>query len=1158
MTNLNDSDAVDVVAEQVLEQLRQGEQPSLDEYVARYPELEKELRELFPSLLLMEHFGSPDVSGGLPNGETTASGRRRLGDYTIIREIGRGGMSVVYEAEQDTLGRRVAIKVLSTRSRLNPNQVRRFDRESRSVARLEHPAIVPVYGIGSDRNVPFYVMKFVNGQGLDHVLHELRNRKGLSSDSHGEEKTDFSLSVVTQALVDGVGQSSEIQATQFEPNERTEGKTRATGDNIVWTRELRAEKGESSWTGGKIPSASVFRQLSTSGSTTCLEYFKSISRIGVRVADALHYAHEQGVLHRDIKPSNLMLDLLGQVWVTDFGLAKVAHEEDITNTGEFVGTLRYTSPEQLHGWSDPRSDIYSLGVTLYELLTLRPAFPDGERATLVHRIANHDPASIRHLEPDVPRDLATIVHKAIAKEPSRRYKTAQALGEDLQRFLDNKPILAKPISIQQQLRLWARRRPAIAALSSLLVIGAITAFFVVSWLWRQAEADKQLAIRESQARRQQVYAASLAEAKAIRFSGQAALLDQAYAAVERAAEIQPTLELRNEAINIIAKPRMRLSKSIRKNALLRIDDSFSRYAYADGDTIVMRSLDDDRELVRLSRPSGEGDDFEMVQRVSGDGRFMICWQPNGKSGPNTEVLHVDSNEPVLSFSSDSVIQFAPDVGYVACSAGQNRIDFHSLSAKETPKSIEHPKTVRRFDIAPHRALLALGELGTKIVVVYDLETGVPETEFELPADSHGIRWSPSGRYLATGCTNGTFCVWDTESGTKTHTIDAHFGSVWDFSFHPSEDLISSMAWGHETAIWDLRTNRLLKQFDQQAGVFSADGRSYVTSYKGEADVWQLLDSDCLHEISIGEAVGWSSLAASPDGALVGVALKNGVRIWEIETKQPAARIPSGNTDTVAFHPDGRQLLTTGERGFLVWDLPKALAGEGQSPRTIALPAQSEWLKFFAVDASGAKAALVNDRQSVSVRDLVKNELLLKIPASRHAGLSMVTINHDGSYVATGTWHGNGIRVFDVSTGELIKELVPGARNAHAEFSPDGRLLVVSSHQSVLAWNTETWQSAWEEAAPIVRTVVAPNRGRFSPDGRLLAYRPRRGTIRLLWASSGSEIATLEQRDGLNYTDLCFTPDGTKLVGLVAQSRLIQIWDLRQLNERLRRLGLHWQ
>ena len=512
MSDFSESDAVDLVAEEILEALRVGAKPSLDDYIAKYPELEQELRDLFPSLLLMEQFGSPDISGGLPNGELTSSGHRKLGDYVIVREVGRGGMGIVYEAEQESLGRRVAIKVLSARFRFNERQIRRFDREARSVARLEHPGIVPVYGIGNDRGVPFYVMKLINGQGLDQVLAELVKYCAPDSNSVSFDKTNQELSGLTYAFVHGVPTSTD----SGEPGPVNSG---LSDEEHSVANTHRVTEGETVDVGQptafeQIENAKVFPQLSSSGTTSRRDYRYSVARIGSHVGRALHYAHEQGVLHRDIKPSNLMLDLLGQVWVTDFGLAKISHEEDITNDGEFIGTLRYTSPEQLRGWSDPRSDVYSLGITLYELLGFRPAFPETDRAKLLSRIAHDDPMSIRHLDAGIPRDLATIVQKAIAKEPSHRYQSAAAFAEDLERFLDDKPILARPTSVQQHIRLWARRKPAVAVLSSLLFFSLITALLVVARFWQQSEHDRLAAIQAADQRQQALVHAEQALAKA--------------------------------------------------------------------------------------------------------------------------------------------------------------------------------------------------------------------------------------------------------------------------------------------------------------------------------------------------------------------------------------------------------------------------------------------------------------------------------------------------------------------------------------------------------------------------------------------------------------------------------------------------------------------
>src|SRR5581483_1215089 len=218
-----------------------------------------------------------------------------------------------------------------------------------------------------------------------------------------------------------------------------------------------------------LPGQPESATLSESGRS----YWQGVARIGIQVAEALAHAHGQGTLHRDIKPSNLLLDAQGTVWVTDFGLAQVSEGGSLTGTGEVVGTLRYIPPERFTGRSDARGDVYSLGLTMYELLTLRPAFGGDERHRLLERILHEEPPRPRQLDPVIPRDLETIVLKAIAKEPAHRYQTAAELADDLRRFLEDRPVKARRASAVERLWRWARRNPTVAALA-IAVAGLLT------------------------------------------------------------------------------------------------------------------------------------------------------------------------------------------------------------------------------------------------------------------------------------------------------------------------------------------------------------------------------------------------------------------------------------------------------------------------------------------------------------------------------------------------------------------------------------------------------------------------------------------------------------------------------------------------------------
>jgi serine/threonine protein kinase len=331
--------------------------------------------------------------------------------FRIIREIGRGGMGVVYEAEEERLSRHVALKVLPDSVFLHPKHVQRFEREARLAAGLHHTHIVPVYGSGTHGGHHYYFMQYIEGIGLDAVLRELRRWR----DDPASPAPTAELSALT-------------------------------------------ERG----------------RLSHGG----------LARIGLQVAEALAYAHRQGVLHRDIKPSNLLLDAEGTVWVTDFGLAKPLDADELTSTGEVPGTIRYMAPERFTGRCDERSDLYSLGLTLYELAALRPAYEASDGYELLERMRREDPPPLRKLDPRFPRDLETIVHKAMATDPAWRYAAAPELAADLRRFLERRPIAARRASPPERVLRWCRRSPWAAAFLAALFCGTVGS----SWLALRATA----------------------------------------------------------------------------------------------------------------------------------------------------------------------------------------------------------------------------------------------------------------------------------------------------------------------------------------------------------------------------------------------------------------------------------------------------------------------------------------------------------------------------------------------------------------------------------------------------------------------------------------------------------------------------------------------
>lgn len=324
-----DRDPVEMLAEEYLERRRRGETPSIAEYADKYPDLAEEICDVFPALELMEDAdpGTEDFTSA--TADTVADKElprpERVGDYRILREIGRGAMGVVYEAEQESLGRRVALKVLPKHVSTGEKALVRFRREARAAARLHHTNIVPVFEVGQDGDTAFYAMQFIQGHSLDQVLAELRqlrlgNELGAPS-SRGNDARTAALS---------------MRRGQFEDSTNTPTDSDA---------ELKSVEA--------LPEAGRSTSESLSGSLSNRQdvYFRCVAQVGEQVAAALGYAHERGVVHRDIKPSNLLLDASGVVWVADFGLAKF-EDDGHTRTGDIVGTLRYMSPERFRGTCD--------------------------------------------------------------------------------------------------------------------------------------------------------------------------------------------------------------------------------------------------------------------------------------------------------------------------------------------------------------------------------------------------------------------------------------------------------------------------------------------------------------------------------------------------------------------------------------------------------------------------------------------------------------------------------------------------------------------------------------------------------------------------------------------------------------------------------------
>ncbi len=443
-TGDHDDDLVVDAVKKYMSLLDAGAAPPQEEFLRQYPSIADDLRPSLEGLALVHRAQMPKPSFYAESSDAEFT-TKPIGDFKIVGELGRGGMGVVYEAIQLSLGRRVALKVLPFASGLDEVRLQRFRNEAHAAAALHHTNIVPVYAVGSDRGVHYYAMQLIDGHTLAEMIANLRQESMFDHRDHDED-----------------------------PHSST------------------------------LPQASA-TYVSKPSQADRLRHYRSVVRMITQAATAIEHAHQYGVVHRDIKPANLLLDAAGKIWVADFGLAQVQSDSELTRTGDPMGTLRYMSPEQASGnrsLLDHRTDIYSLGVTLYELLTLQPAIRGEGYRELLNQVAECEPISPKSIDPLLPTELDTIVRKAIAKSPSERFTSAGELADDLQSWLDDKPIKSKPPTTWERMAKWRRRNSGLVAVAGgLLLVSTLALSASTFMVWQQQQATRAALVRETEQRR---------------------------------------------------------------------------------------------------------------------------------------------------------------------------------------------------------------------------------------------------------------------------------------------------------------------------------------------------------------------------------------------------------------------------------------------------------------------------------------------------------------------------------------------------------------------------------------------------------------------------------------------------------------------------------
>ena len=756
---------------------------------------------------------------------------RTIGGFRIVRQVGRGGMGFVFEAEELALrNRRVALKILPLAFTADPAAAARFRREAEIVAFLDHPNIVPVYAVGEETGLSYYAMKYVKGCSMADAI-EATRRFGLPLLAQTPEEIARRVTVLTPAPV------APTDALAPEVQERFEaapGGVQADGETDALARQR----------------------------------FKRAAGAVAEAADGLQYAHGKKVIHRDIKPANLMVDQGGNVLIADFGLATDVQSQTLTVAGSMMGTPAYMSPEQVMAAEMPidhRTDIYSLGATLYEALTLVPPFQASTRDKLLQQILRRDPRPPRALDKRIPTDLDVITMKALEKDLGRRYQSAGELGDDLRQHLAGEPISARPSGpITRTMKRVRRHRVLAGSILAASAIAILSVVLATIYSRRKVRAHRTTAVYSR---------------------------DNAYwEACQRYADS--------------ANPVGRLLVAIKGRDHALENELRSSHPW---EGTVGRAFGDCPRLSGVVTPFGGWDDAcfspsgDTLAACSGIGVIKL-WDVRTGRERRTITGHGGA---VAS------LDFSPD-GSTLASAGQDtsvRV-WNAATGEEKAVLRGHGSVVAAVGFSPDGATLASGSRDTT-VRLWDAATARGRAVLKGHRSVvWSIAFSPDSATLASASDDGTIRLWDAANGQERGILEGHSRGVRRVVFSPDGTRLASAGTDGAVKLWDVAAGRETAALDGHKRpvpglAFSPDGAILVS---GGADrTIRFWDVAAARQRTVFEPqwAGVRSVSFSPDGATF-VSTSATVKLWDVATGRERAALDgsAGEATAVAFAPTG--------------------------------------------------------------------------------------------------------------------------------------------------------------------------------------------------------------------------------------------------------------